>query len=467
MGLVAFVLLIVFVCFVINSFDTPLNTETKALLASPPNPYRTDDNIYLAMAGFEGPSEKSVIESGQARIAAYNKALDSMPMDPDLEAASINKADSNKLVFSGNLTLGPPLTSSIWTDAKSHRSEVATLLASNQELYRRYLSLHRLHGYYETARPSYLMPLVYVPQPVRVLFLANVASRTQTGTLQQQREALNDLGQDLRMWQAILKGNGTLISKMVAAASLHADFLLLADMITDPNSDLALLDDDRRFLISPFDLSDWKIGSAFGAEFRATAFLYNTISLANSPIAGSTARPYSSRGRAWNAFQVHFFKLNATENLSAAQAIQLGILADSDPAHFYRARDAYRLWFEQNEVHLSPPVFYNPIGKILVRIAAPTYDAYPMRVFDVAAFQRLGYLAYQLRQRHIATPDVAAFLREHPEWATHPVDGKAFRWNAETGELAVNTVGKHPEGRRFGVTLRQGSAGGLISGLLF
>jgi hypothetical protein len=64
------------------------------------------------------------------------------------------KWDSAKLAFNGELDLGPRRNTSIWTDAKTHRQDIAALLASNQELYRRYLSLHRLHGYCETARPS-------------------------------------------------------------------------------------------------------------------------------------------------------------------------------------------------------------------------------------------------------------------------------------------------------------------------
>jgi hypothetical protein len=47
---------------------------------------------------------------------------------------------------------------------------------------------------------------------------------------------------------------------------------------------------------------------------------------------------------------------------------------------------------------------------------------------------------------------------QHPEWSTHPIDGKPFRWSPATGELAVNTVGTHPYGRRFSVIVRQGPA---------
>jgi hypothetical protein len=81
-------------------------------------------------------------------------------------------------------------------------------------------------------------------------------------------------------------------------------------------------------------------------------------------------------------------------------------------------------------------------------------DSYLLRAYDVAAYQRLVYLVFQLKRQHIATADVASFLKAHPEWSTHPVDDGTFRWNAQTAELAVNTLGPHPKDQRFSVTLR-------------
>jgi len=448
LGLMAFVVLIVLACVILNSFDAPLSNQAKALLASHPNPYASDENIYLAMAGLEGAGERPITEMGQERIAAYNQGLDSMLLNPETASKVNSKWDSAKLAFVGKLELGPQRTASIWTDVKSHHHDIAALLASNQLLYQRYLSLHRLRDYYETARPSYLAPLVFVPQPLRILYLSDVATRIQSGTSQQQRDALDDIRQDLQMWRTVLKGEGTLLSKMLAAASLHADLILVAELIADPNSDLARLNDVLDPILLPFDLKDYRIGSAFPAEFRGIAALYKTITLANSFAASSW------RNKMSNAFQAHFFKLNASENMSAAQAARWTALADSEPSLFYRNRDANRDWVKENEPHLSLSILYNPIGKILLAIATPQNDAYPLRVYDVAAYQRLVYLVFQLRRQHIQTADVASFLPAHPEWSTHPVDGKPFHWNAETGEFAVNTLGEHSKAQRFSVILR-------------
>lgn len=450
-GLLAFVLLLVLIWALINSFDTSISEQAKALLTPPPNPFRSSENLYLAMAGLESAGERSIIELGQRRIEAYNQALDSTLRNPELSLEFKKGWESTKLPFSGKFEVGPQRTTSIWTDVKSHRQDITTALVANQLLYERYLSLHSLHGYYETAQPSHLAPIVFVTPQLRILFLSDLAVRLQTGTLRERQEALSDIQLDLQMWKVVLQGDGTLLSKMLAAASLHADFILLADLITDPSTDPSSLGDALDSILLSLDPKDYRIGNAFAAEFRGTAALYKSISFTNE-YAISPAPSWWQR--AWNTVQSHFFKSNATENMAAAHAAQWVALGDSEPSQFYSSRERYREWLKNNGPHLTPASLYNPIGKILVALGGSQNDSYLLRVYDVAAYQRLVYLAFQLRRQHIATPDIAAFLQAHPEWSTHPVDGKLFRWNPETAELTVNTLGEDTRGRRFSVTLR-------------
>jgi hypothetical protein len=450
LGLVTFVILTVLVLFILNSFDAPLNAQAKALLTPPPNPYPSDDNIYLAMAGLDGPSDRPITDMGQERIAAYDRALDSMLLHGDVPTGPELKWSSARIQFSGKLALGSPRASSIWTDAKAHREEIAASLGANQQLYQRYLSLHQLKGYYETARPSFMAPVIVLPQYLRALFLADVANRIQAGSLPQQHEALTDLRQDIELWRTVLTGDGNLISKMVAVAWLHGDLILVADLISDPSIDLNSLDDLLDPILLRWDLKDYRIGNAFAAEYRARATLYRTIATAHEMVGTSASSNWANRVS--NAVQAHFFKSNATENMDAEFTARRIALCDSEPSEFERNRQTYEDWFEKEGPHLSPSNFYNPMGKILASLSSSQKDSYSLRAYDVAAYQRLVNLAYQLKRRHIATADVESFMRAHPEWSTHPVDGKPFQWNADTGEFAVNTLGLYPTAQRFSVT---------------
>jgi hypothetical protein len=138
--------------------------------------------------------------------------------------------------------------------------------------------------------------------------------------------------------------------------------------------------------------------------------------------------------------------------MAAEQAEHLRALADANPAEFSRARAAYRTWLEHRTNLASPRTLYNPVGKILFSVGSGTYEDYAMRVYDVAAFQ-LVCLAYQIRRQNIGAKDVALFMIQHPEWATHPIDAKSFNWDPATSTVAVITAGSRSSGRRFSLTL--------------
>jgi hypothetical protein len=449
------VLAILLVSFAVNLRDRPLNSEAKALLALPANPYSPDENIYIAMAGFDASAAQSIVTAGEARIREYDQALDWSLAHPTELAAYATKSDSEKLKYSSvsDFCNSPP--SSVWTDSKKHGVEIAALLNANQELFQRYLGLHRLRGYHETARPSYLAPFYFVPQPVRCLFLSDIADRIHTGSLPQKRAAIEDLSLDLRTWKLMMQGEGTLLSKMIAAASLHRDLMLLAEAITDPNTDMMLFEGEQGAVLKPFPTMDWNIGNAFGAEFRAMVPLYGQMTSATWAMSGKDDAQVTWWQRQWFAFQMHYFKINATENLSATHMVKLAKLADSDPQIFSVTRDEYRAWLRDSESLYSPRTLYNPIGTILVSIAVPQYEEYILRAYDVAAFQRLVYLAYQIRRQGIELSAIPAFLKHHPEWSQHPVNGNPFRWNPRSQELMVDPVGPIAVGRRFSVTVYQ------------
>jgi hypothetical protein len=205
----------------------------------------------------------------------------------------------------------------------------------------------------------------------------------------------------------------------------------------------------------PFPTMDWNIGNAFGAEFRTTVPLYGQMTSATWAMSGTDEARVTWWQRLWLAYQMHFFKYNATENLSARQMVQLTKLAVSDPQRFSVAREEYRAWLKDYEGLYSPRTLFNPVGKILVSIAAPAYEEYLTRAYDVAAFQRLVYLAYQIRRQRIELRGIPTFLKQHPEWSTHPVNGTFFRWNPQSQELIVDPVGPNPVGRRFSVAVYQ------------
>jgi hypothetical protein len=147
----------------------------------------------------------------------------------------------------------------------------------------------------------------------------------------------------------------------------------------------------------------------------------------------------------------------ATENLLAAQT-ERRIQGARDPATFFRTRPEPAAAVVSLPTGLSAWTLlltYNPGGKVLATIGDASYAEHPPRAWDAAAVQRLVRLGYEIRRQKIAADAIPTFLSEHPEWSTHPADGRPSLWDARTGELRIQTLAKQPPDRRFSAPVWQ------------
>ena len=426
----------------VNAHDQALAPEARALLTPPPNPYGDQDNIYVALQGFDAPPAESVIAAGEARIQHHNRTIDAALRDPSaVSPEGLAAKDAHRLAFKGDVSFIRPLESSVWNEAPRHAQQIEVLLEDNHELIERYLDLMLLRGYYETARPSALMPDPEAPNEIRRLFLAQLALQMRAGRQFQRQFGLAELEGDIWLWRRVLTGDGTLLWKMLAIAFLQSDYLLLADLVADPGVDLTLSEAYAGSLVPLFDAGDFDLGRAFAAEFRVQ------VATLRSP---DTEARQGWLERAGSRISDQFLKLNATENLLATQT-ERWMAAAADPAKFYAVTRSSERWPGQGVRVL--PLTYNPLGKVLAAVVTQPYRHYPPRAWDEAALQRLVRVGYEIRLRRLAAADLPAFLRAHPQWSTHPADGRPFLWDAGTGELRVQTVSQHPPAWRFSIRI--------------
>ena len=438
----------------VNAHDQALTPEVRALLTPPPNPYDAADNIYVALMGFDAPPAESVIAVGEARIEHYNRNIDAALRDPSaVSPESLAAKDAHRLAFKGDVSFIRPLESSVWNEAPQHEEQIQTLVADNHELLLRYLDLLLLRGYYESARASALTPSADAPNEVRRLFLAQLALQMRARSHFERQLGLAELELDIRLWHRVLTGEGTLLWKMLAIAFLQSDYLLLADLIADPNVDLAPREAYAEALVPLFDAGDWDLGRAFAAEFRIQ------VATLRGPEAETAARSAGWLERSGNRLSDHFLKLNATENLFARQT-RLWMAAAADPSKYFRTVAGSAAGLARDRSHWLLPWSYNPLGRLLAAGVTDAYRPYPPRAWDEAALQRLVRVGYEIRQRRIAASDLAPFLQAHPQWSRHPADGRPFLWDAGTRELRVQPVAQHPSTWRFSIRIWQAAPAG-------
>jgi hypothetical protein len=137
-------------------------------------------------------------------------------------------------------------------------------------------------------------------------------------------------------------------------------------------------------------------------------------------------------------------------NLQAARMHEIRMLSDADPATLRTRIDAFDERLESVS-YSFPGTLRNPVGKILSRIAAPTYTEYPLRVFDTAAIQRAVALAYRIREQRVELSVVPAFMTAHHEWSTHPVGNVQFAWDAQKLEIRIPQQARARPERRYSV----------------
>ena len=448
------ILVLFLLVFAINAFDEELAPETLALLAVPTSQLADEDNLYLALMGFSAPAGQSILASGQAKLSAYEKSLAEIRKGRDA-AEVLSTQNPQALVFSGTIDFLQPRTSSLWRDVNGHRADVEQMLKSNRELYARYLSLHELSGYFDKATPSLYQEFGYVPKEIRALFLADLALRLASREPGQQKQAMLVLDKDVRLWRTMLLGDGSLIVPMMAMANLQTDYLLIADMLADTSLDLAAITAELDRALVLFDPSDWRIGKPMAYEFRSMAFVFEQTD--REWEASMQSAEHAWWRRALARVQKVYYKKNATLNSSAKALSQSMKMATAEPASMQSVWRETEAWQDKNPV-FGPGLIYNPIGKILSGVAAPSYADYAFRGYDAAALQRLVKLGYEIRRQGVPEKDIPQFIEKHPQWATHPVSGAFFKWDDEKGEIALEPVATQPKGRRFSIPVwKQGS----------
>ena len=431
----------------INFFDEELSPEAKALLTAPSNPYRPEENLYLALLGFEAKEDESPVQVARERVSAYEKEVAAALKDPPLGTNDLPDAAWQKrerLEFRGKVAFCEPLSKSCLAGVEAHAGEIGRLLQDNRELYRRYVRLRDSKGYHETATPTLYLLIGYPPRPVRQLYLANIALRTKTGDRARRNATIADLLGDIRVWRLQLAGTGSLIPKMIAVANLQGDYALLGDIIADRRIDLSDASREiRTALESPED--GWKIGGYLPFEFRSRAYIWNQMPAETSKENNAWWEHLSNRG------SMLFFKLKATQNFDAKVTMRQRATMDAEPAKLLSALDDYHAWARENLDMFSVRYAYNPIGKVLVSVPAYSFEGYALRVYDGAAFQRMVRLGYEIRTRGVRPGAIPAFMQQNPQWASHPVDGRPFNWDEKRREIAVQPRGQQPKDRRFSI----------------
>lgn len=415
----------------INSRDERLSPQAVRLLKAPPDLYRPRDNLFFLLWGLDAPAGTSAVAAGQAKVRTYEARF---RKGFGAFGDAVDKPVPGTLVFKGKMPGGWRSMDTIWREATDHKAWIHRMLAANRVLYRRYRALHHATGYYDTETPSGFALPPYPPMGLRQLFLADFALRMQSGSVAQQAAALADLEDDLKVWETVFRGYGSQVAEDLAVDYLRQDLLLIGDMIADPELVLSTHRAAVKHLVALFPISEWRKGSTLSYDYREGAD--------GRAMLDSGPSQKALKESLWTRVEYALlFKRHATDNFWANITVRLSSIVNGPPRAFEKSWSGYA---KEVDCVVTPRIscLYNPLPKRYVTSTLEFEEQDVLKAYDVAALQRMVKLAYEIRVRRVAPGDVPTFMQRHPQWSTHPVDGKSFVFNPVKRQLALVRVAK-------------------------
>jgi hypothetical protein len=147
-------------------------------------------------------------------------------------------------------------------------------------------------------------------------------------------------------------------------------------------------------------------------------------------------------GSVWNRLQMRFFKRNDTLNLQWA-LVQQEEAASAAPCSELAARQKELLTMAKIPV---VKFLYNPIGKILFKIAVPNADHYPMVLCDLQAMQSITALQLEMRGRGLTGTEAVEYLRNRSDDYLNPYTHQPFVWDPVRKTLTFAPVAQRDQG---------------------
>ena len=127
-----------------------------------------------------------------------------------------------------------------------------------------------------------------------------------------------------------------------------------------------------------------------------------------------------------------FYKPNATINKAYGNYMQMAELSRKPPAVL--TRDEQKLDPASEELKFRDYID-NPIGKILLQAATPSFGSYALRLHDLDACNRLVGLGAEIIAADVGAEGVADFVAKSDARFHDPYTGKPMAWDAGSRQL--------------------------------
>ncbi|MDR2173139.1 MAG: hypothetical protein LBE32_02895 [Burkholderiales bacterium] len=438
----------------INWRDEVLSDEARALLeARPMKTVPDNENIFVAMAGFNAPEGDDIFEAGGSHIEEIEKALEQDPWEVKTIFGGIKEQEGKEELRWQETEPSFDCRFDKETDflgcARSQKERIEKTLAANETLVYRYGILQELPYYVASRNPGALLvmrshsAMTYV----RIFLVAQALLDVESGNAE---AGLTFFKKDLATMRRILEGKGISVDNITPKAHMTRSVYRLSLLLSSPSINVEGQPSGWRELLEPLSREQISLRSAIEGDIRriydygvatkwvsyqeATEHPYRFCSFKKS---GETC----STWQWWLDKNGHalFFQPNAKFNYGVPLYKTWLRISDLSRKNYIEQREEALASLTE----LSRPGIdwiYNPVGKGAFRNLSYYWDDYYhwgdalRRLYDLDAYLRLVRLQLELRLAKILSEDIPAFIEQLDEAYCAPCSD--FSWDAETRMLS-------------------------------
>jgi hypothetical protein len=436
--------------------DERLDPEVATLLEAPSLPSPAENGYFALLAGIDVAEGEDPSAVGEALAKAYESALQAHrgqgPFEVEPYPAEKRIPIDDAAGSLCQVERDPCLP--IYVE---QAAALSRLIAEHATPLGRYRDLDRYREFVTATTASLSSPLPSVGSLLAThrLLEAAIGVGFMAGD---EAPAVLELVRDLHFQRRLMAGADNLLLKMVALSLFARDVHLYAQMLDvegfDPSGYPAL-----GAALAPLDEAERSLRKALESELRGSARLFledlpgaNLFTEAGDP--GPDAGGPSFAARIVNAIA---YKPNATLNRSFAQllgtAADLGALPPAELARrWHEVKSASEAGRRSGLRPMLAHFFnwpFNPVGNILVSIAAPEHQRYVARFHDIDGLLRLAELKRLIRTQRIPADGIDAFLRRQGPELADPYTGDPMRYDASRAVLHFDGLSVDGEESRW------------------
>lgn len=410
---------------IINLFDEDLDPRAAAygepLAATVPEA----ENAYFALIALSAPDGAD----GLAYARAWQNEVKAAALEKRKEKLPESKRAKRPAVCD-------PRQAACLEELRGKSGEIAQQLDAYKEDLARYDAMLNLKRYedvidYPMRVDSSIPPYIGVAA-AQSAYLLRSALDLEAGRVEQ---AVAAIERDLAFQRMLLGSSRTLIGKMIGSANYWRNLQFVSEAVQTRQAEITPFLPRLRKWLAPLNVASLNLGSTMETEFglvKATfrEDLIGTGGALGVPLEGVMALLFFKRNASMNSSYRYYSGVGAA---LASPADRL----DSEASAFAAKWNPAPQW---NWI-------YNPVGKILQGVAAPSFQEYAWRLHDLDGLLRLLALRMDMLAAGVSADQAQEFIAKSDAALHNPYTRKPMNWDA--GKKRVYFEAKSSGTKRF------------------